>query len=195
MDDGTCPHCGGPNPMGAAQCQWCQAALPLPSPLDLSRTSGTDESPLEAEKDTGLSDFMMARIAVAVVVLIIGLALAVSLQTSTQSPGLTPLPINNGLNTVNVTQVVVRVPTDACGLSGITPGAFSVPAHTNYPFAWWLPRSGSVPCTVSNVTSDTPGFSVGNGNFPLTVTSSQTPLMFEVYCPASYNGVLTLTVD
>jgi hypothetical protein len=126
--------------------------------------------------------------------LILIVAIILSNPMPTPSSSFSSPPINSAPNTVDVTQVVVNVPTDACGLSGITPGAFSVPAYTLYPFYWWLPWSGSVPCTVSNVTSDTPGFSLAMGDFPLNVTSPQTPLFFDVNCPASYNGVLTLTV-
>jgi hypothetical protein len=194
VDDGICPHCGGPNPIGAAECQWCGAAIPGPPPLDFSRLPSANQPTPEPEEDTGPSGFTIARVVFAVIVAVIIVAIALTIPTSTPTSGFGSSPPNNPPNTVNVTQVVVNVPTNACGLSGITPGAFSVPAYTAYPFGWWLPWSGPVPCTVSNVTSDTPGFSVGNGNFPLTVTSAQTPLLFEVYCPASYSGVLTLTV-
>jgi hypothetical protein len=121
------------------------------------------------------------------------IAMGVSFSNQPSSSTSTTYPINSGPDTVNVTQVVVNVPTNACGLSGITPGAFSVPAYTEYPMGWWLPWSGSVPCSVSSVTSDTPGFNV-SGNFPLNVTSPQTALLFTISTPAEYNGVLTLTV-
>jgi hypothetical protein len=140
--------------------------------------------------------YTMVRIVVVVVMLILVGAVALTVPASTTSTsGFNSNPTPSAPNTVNVSGVVVNVPTDACGLQGITPGAFSVPAGTAYPFGWWLPwNGGSVPCTVSNVTSDTPGFSVGTDDFPLTVTSNQTPLLFEVFCPSSYDGVLTLTV-
>jgi len=130
---------------------------------------------------------------IAIVTMVAAFSLSASNSPSTST--ITTFPSGSqGPNTVNVTQVVVNVPTDACGLSGITPGAFSVPANTNYPMGWWLPWSGaSVPCYVSNVSSNTPGFYVW-GNFPLNVTSAETPLMFTIACPAAYNGVLTLTV-
>jgi hypothetical protein len=122
-------------------------------------------------------------------------AISISATNPSSTSTVTQFPSGNGgPDTVNVTEVVVNVPTDACGLSGITPGAFSVPAGTNYPIGWWLPWSGgSVPCSVSNVSSDTAGFSIW-GNFPLNVTSPGTPLMFTIACPAAYTGVLTLTV-
>ena len=197
MDAGNCPHCGGPNPVGASECQWCGSGLPLPSVprLDFSRTPVFEEplpEPEEEDDSRPLGSIIVRVIFVAIFLIIVGIGFSVSNQGSTSTT--TSYPVTSGPDTVNVTQVAVNVPTDACGLSGITPGAFSVPAYTMYPLAWWLPwAGGSLPCSVSSVTTDTPGFNV-TGNFPLSVTANQTPLMLNVETPAAYNGVLTLTV-
>jgi hypothetical protein len=146
-------------------------------------------------EDNGPDGMRVARIAIAIVVLIVVVAIVLSNSASPSDQGSNPTPITTAPITVNVTQVLVSVPTDACGLSGITPGAFSVSAYTPFPLGWWLPwSSGSLPCSVTNITTSTPGFGIGSGNFPLEVTSDQTPLVFTVNCPASYNGTLSLTV-
>jgi ribosomal protein L40E len=31
---GVCPHCGGPNPIGARICQWCKSGLTVPKSED-----------------------------------------------------------------------------------------------------------------------------------------------------------------
>jgi hypothetical protein len=156
--------------------------------------SALDE-PLPESEDSEGSGFSTLRIVFAVILLVFFLgAIAFSASNQPSSSTSTTYPINNGPDTVNVTQVVVNVPTNACNLKGITPGAFSVPAGTIYPMGWWLPwAGGALPCSVTSVISDTSGFSVAGG-FPVNVTSGQTLLLFTISTPASYSGVLTLTV-
>lgn len=193
------------------QCQWCTSAIvapPGPPPLDFTISHvARPEPPPDAEdsgedyvNDSGLSGYAIARIVVAVVSLVILVAAAAAIPSnSPTTSNYQQFPPSGGgpspTPTVNVSEVVVQVPDNACGLRGITPGAFSVTAGEEYPLVWWLPWSGgTVPCTVTNVVSDTPGFTVA-GNFPLNVTTDQTPLFMTIYTPGEYNGVLTLTVD
>jgi hypothetical protein len=130
-----------------------------------------------------------------VIALIITIAVITSPPTSTtstsswsSSPG-----GNGGPYSVNVNEVVVVAPATACGLNGTTYGSFSVPAYSRYSIDWSLPLGGaSFPCSVSGVSTDTPGFSV-TANLPLNVTSTETMLFLEVDTPAYFDGALTLT--
>lgn len=134
----------------------------------------------------------MAGIVIAVVA-IVGLALSTSsVQTSSTesgSPG-----SGSGSGPVNVTLVKVSSPDNACGLNGAVAGAFSTASYSTHTVFWWLPLNGTtVPCEVQNLTSSTPGFSLW-GNYPLNVTSDQTPLIVNIGTPAAYYGVLSITV-
>ena len=185
--------------MGAAECQWCGASLvvpPLPaseSPettayrsLDFSGppSSGGRSAPGITGPRIG------AIIAVAVVTVIL---LGIVIAALTFSPSSTTLPglPGSGGGSVDVTGVTVSSPDDACGLNGVTSPAFASP---NLPagIGWGLPANGaSYPCTVNNVTTDTPGFIV-YANLPLTVTAENTILIVDLQYPTSYHGSLHL---
>ncbi|MGI0131444.1 MAG: hypothetical protein ACREEC_15065 [Thermoplasmata archaeon] len=133
------------------------------------------------------------RIGVFVVALIIIVAAVVSTASMhlSSAPG---LPGGLEPDTVNVSAVRVSAPPTACGLSGITPGAFSVPGGTVYPFEWSLPISGPVPCSVASVSTNVSGFGIVRSNLPIDVTLSNQGafLQLQLSTPGAFNGVLYL---
>lgn len=189
MDSGTCPHCGGPNDLFAEACQWCGSALlPATPPVrEDTADSRLDVVPEEFEPPA-TSRFPYFRVAAVVVVLI--LILGVVIDSAQQPPSPISLPEGSGPNTVNVTSVLVWAPPTACGLNGITPGAFSVPAYTIHLLGWFPPILGPVPCYVSSVSTNSSGFSISS-NLPVDVTSSNEgeALLLTIETPASFEGI------
>ena len=127
-------------------------------------------------------------IIVFVVFVIILLVIVFSLSTSITPPS-TGSSLNiNGLN--------VQSPDNACGLNGDNAGTITLqpPPGGGIPFiSWGLPGpGGSVPCTVRNVSTNTPGFDLF-GSFPYTATSFPSVLVVSMIPPSSFNGVLNVT--
>lgn len=212
---GTCPQCGGPNAANANACQWCGADMPLPStsyppplifnhptaPVPAEREEmGEDEEAGSDDADDSLEDqgpfwtgARVARLIVAVIALIVVVA-TVAYTSSNSSTISTTTPGSPGGGPVDVSVIQVNSPDNACGLAGAVAGAFSVQSYATHPISWWLPVNGaSIPCRVTSVISDTPGFSLW-ANVPLNVTAAETPLMVSINTPATYVGVLTLTI-
>jgi len=198
MDPGTCPHCGGANPLLAVNCQWCGAALP-PRPVSTAETiefdvdDATDEQP--DEPDSLRNTRWGVRLAVLVVALILIAAVFYSgVANPPSNPGGTPLPNGTGApNAIQVIVVEVYSPDDACGLNGWNAGGFSGNGGMMDLMSWWLPGShGTLPCSVSSVSTNTSGFSL-TSNLPVSVTSGQAPLVVTAYSPPAFSGVLNLT--
>jgi hypothetical protein len=198
VDPGSCPHSGGPNPLAATQCQYCGGALlPLaPPPLDLSRTLPVDYPGLDSDlANPRTNPLLYARIFVLVVALLIFIRTSASIGQP-PAPAGTPVPEGNGPDTVFVTGARVSAPPSTCGMNGMTPGAFSVPADAMYPVGWSLPHSGPVPCSVESVSTNTSGCTLSS-NLPILVTSADDgePRLIEIYTPASFNGILYLNFE
>lgn len=198
---GICEHCGGPNPIGAEVCQWCGVPLPLPTaptapPLDVEPApEGIDAD--ESYFEQGPRRSILARVAALVVVVIVLLVLVATSNPPAQTVPNGPVCCGSEPESgpVNVSLIQVNSPDNACGVNGAVAGAFSTSAGATHPVVWWLPLHGaSVPCTVQSVVSNTRGFTL-SGDYPLTVTSDQTPLLINIYVPSSYNGILNLTVS
>jgi len=122
---------------------------------------------------------------VAIVVLVIVIILIVA-ALSFHPPSPPSLP---GTNAVTVTGMYAHSPDDACGLNGVNEPGFTANAFAWAPVGWVIPASESVslPCTVTNITTNTSGFEIA-AILPVTGTSQMTILSFAVFTPASYNG-------
>ena len=199
MDPGICPHCGGGNPYPAINCQWCGTALP-PRPLPTAASpefltdSEVPDAPYDEEAPVNVG--MYVRIAVVVIVLIILAAVVVSSPPQSSSVPGTPLPNGSGApNAIHVSIVLVTSPDNACGLNGWNAGGFSGNGGMMDVMSWWLPGThGSLPCSVTSVTTNTTGFSLSS-NLPIDATSGQVPLLLTAYAPGVFTGVLNLTFD
>lgn len=211
----ACPGCGGSNPTGATQCAWCGSDLPLststyPPPLifnhpgaslpvepeELPDAPASSDDDTSEERGTYWTGMRVVRLVLASVVLVV-LVAALVYNASNSAGGSSGSPGGAGSSggPVQVSVIQVNSPDDACGLAGAVAGEFVSPAFSFHPISWWLPLNGvQLPCTVSSVVSDTPGFSL-TANVPLTVSSAETPLMITLYTPATYSGVLTLTIQ
>jgi len=120
------------------------------------------------------------------------LALAPSSVTTTPAPG-TPLPSPGG--TINVTEVLVSSPDNACGLDGTTHSGFHASSIAGWTLTWYLPASGGLPCQVASVSSDTGGFTAFSYYLPMNVTSAGAPLVVNLFVPvgANWTGSLNIT--
>ena len=194
-----CQQCGHSNEPGATRCQWCGAPLPPPKahrllPISLER-DGFDESEPPSERtepDEPPSTRRWDRIGVVVVVVIVVVAAIAVYEWSNLAALIEHKPSQTS-TPVEVTFVEVSSPDNACGLQGAVAEGFSTPGYATHNVSWYVPiGSGGVPCSVQNVSSDTPGFSL-SANVPLHVTSLETPLIVEIRAPASYDGILSIT--
>jgi hypothetical protein len=188
VEPGTCGHCGGSNAGDVTICQWCGSALtPVPSIAPLS----TGYKPLTLPPPTGTRTSVppgaIAAVVIVVVLVIILVAVASSFPTTPS------LPNQSGSGRVVVTQVVVRSTDNACGLNGANQGGFSIGVYESEPLGWYIPSgSASVPCSVSAVSTNTPGFSV-EGSLPAQFNSSGNLLFVSVFCEVVYDGPLNIT--
>lgn len=97
--------------------------------------------------------------------------------------------------TVNITGLDVTSPDDACGLRGDDAGTIYLhPSGGTIPYILFgAPGpTGSVPCTVENVSTTTPGFTVF-GSFPETVTTFPGSVVVSFIPPESFSGVLNIS--
>ena len=138
----------------------------------------------------------MVRVIAFIVILVIIIAALVtqtSTQTSTPQSG---FPITTPGGSVNVTEIYVASPDDACGLNGTTHAGFNGTPTGGWTLTFLLPAAGSVPCTVQGVSSPTGGFTAFSYYLPMNVTSPGTPLEVNVFLPdGSYTGPLDLTFN
>lgn len=190
VSDLNCPKCGGPNPPGATVCQWCTSALSQPAPPPPT----LEYHPIELDAPERPSPFtpgVIAGLVALVIVVIIIVAVAASLQSaSAPSSG----------SGVQVTGLRVVSGDDACGLNGDDSGTYQSGGQVSSGYqgppiiTWGVPGpSGTVPCTVSSVSTNTPGFEL-SASLPQTVTSTPSVLVVSVLVePSSFHGVLNVT--
>ena len=96
---------------------------------------------------------------------------------------------------VDITGLSVTSPDNACGLNGDDSGTvqMNMPGGGMPTISWGLPGpSGSLPCTVSSASTNTPGF-VLIGSFPFTATSFPSVLIVSMETPSSFHGILNVT--
>jgi hypothetical protein len=162
-------------------------SIPFPS----EESAADDE---EEDESTGFAPWTYFRIGLAVFLIIILVATYIANNPSSSTIP-TPSSPSGPPGPVTVSVILVNSPDNACGLNGANAGGYNSPGFGGHSIFWWLPMSGAaLPCTVSSVTTSTPGFSVSS-TLPTTVSSDQTPIEVTVYAPAAYNGTLTLTFD
>jgi hypothetical protein len=126
-------------------------------------------------------------IALIFIVIIVIVVLVATISINVSAPHSGPSLDITGLN--------VRSPDNACGLNGDDAGTVNLsPPGGGIPFILWgLPGpGGSVPCTVQNVSTNTPGFALF-GSLPYTATSFPSVLAISMIPPASFSGVLNVT--
>lgn len=103
---------------------------------------------------------------------------------------------------IDVTGINFVSPDNACGLDGATDYGFNGTAGQSLEFTYQLynglPNNATTPCTIANITTTTPGFSVTGANTPLTIpagVNSTQVFSFQVNFPSNaYTGVLTLVI-
>jgi hypothetical protein len=103
---------------------------------------------------------------------------------------------------INVTEITYQSPDNACGLAGSDWDGFTANESQVIYIGFNLtgPMNSSTgntsACTISTVSTSTPGFSISGANVPLAIPkNSNETLEFNITCPnSSFSGVLTLTV-
>jgi hypothetical protein len=165
-------------------CQWCGSGLTAPpsTPPPPSPQVIIEQVPVERN----LSAYWGVRIIVFVVFLIVIIAIIASVTTSP--------PAASG-PAVNITGLNVNSPDNACGLNGDDSGTVTLnPPAGGIPYiAWGLPGPGGyVPCTVTSVSTNTPGFTLF-GSLPYTASSVPSVLIISMTTASSFQGVLNVT--
>jgi hypothetical protein len=104
-------------------------------------------------------------------------------------------------SSVVVTGINFSSPDDACGLDGATDSGFNDTTSDAIQFTYGLSGNssadgGTAACTIENITTTTPGFSVTGANTPLFIPANSTQdFTFTLNTPSSpYTGVLTLVI-
>jgi len=185
---GRCDRCGAPFAGGQARCDWCGSYLTALRPLPPAAIAPGGRSPYH---DAPLFGGHWRGSLVVVVCTVTVLAVVFVVVAELGPIGLSP-PV--GLDAVHVTEVVASSPDDACGLDGANSGPFTANGSSFHLLLWIVPAngSGSLPCTIENISTTTPGFSVA-ATVPVTVTLAMTVLSFDVYTPLVYSGPLAIT--
>jgi len=103
---------------------------------------------------------------------------------------------------IQVSGVNLVSPDNVCGLDGASGDGFDANTSDLVPFDYGISGAstatgGSLACTISTVTTTTPGFHVTNASVPLIVPANETvDLTFSLQCPTSdYSGNLTLVMS
>ena len=135
-------------------------------------------------------------IAIVTVLLVILFVVVAAASLSAPSAPSFPGPGPVGSLTIHITEIAVASSDDACGLNGYNssqPVPFTTTANSVFALFWSLPGpTGPLPCTVSTVSTDTPGFTV-NGFLPFNVTSPGTQFTVFLHTPSSYSGTFDVT--
>jgi hypothetical protein len=103
---------------------------------------------------------------------------------------------------IQVSAINVDSPDNVCGLDGASSEGFDANTTDVVGFDYSITGAnatawvGTLACTISTVTTSTPGFLVTNVSVPLIVPANETvDLTFSVQCPATdYSGNLTLVM-
>ncbi len=100
---------------------------------------------------------------------------------------------------IDVTGINFVSPDNACGLDGAVDYGFNGTAGQSMEFTYQLyndlPTNATMGCTIANITTTTPGFSVTGANTPLTIpagVNSTKLFSFQLNFPSdAYTGGLT----
>jgi hypothetical protein len=183
-------------------CQWCGASLPRPVVTPTEPLAPGPPPPLVFEPlpagpppPQGDRDQIAIGVALAAFVIVMVVAVLAFAPVSVTSGPSTSTPIPSPGGAINVTEVLVSSPDDACGLNGSTHSGFHATSVAGWTLTWYLPVSGAVPCQVATVSSDTGGFTAFSYYLPMNVTSPDTPLEVNLFVPvgANWTGALNLT--
>jgi hypothetical protein len=200
-----CPHCGAPNPTTATFCQYCGTVLPAlastplpsgaagappppPSPWG-APAYGTAPYPAPAPPPPRRRAIVWILVGFVVLILVIGV---ISFLAVPPSP-----PVN-----VVVTMIYFDSPDNACGLAGATDYGFNASTNQTVPFTYQISGAnnstgtGTLACTITDITTSTPGFSVTGATVPLMIAADATQLLsFNLSTPSDpYTGVLTFVI-
>jgi len=99
---------------------------------------------------------------------------------------------------INITAVNYSSSDNACGTAGTTgPGTSMSSGGTAQDTLVVTNLDFILSCTISTVSTPTPGFSVSGANVPLTIPAGgQESLSFTIHAPSgSFNGVLTIDIE
>jgi len=188
-----CPKCGGPNIPGRETCQWCSSPLPrLFTPAPITQEYRPLEPPPAVPAGPNVGGIIGIVVFAIVALVILGIVLTAS--TTVTPPSLGP-PGGGSPTIVDVSAVYALSLDDACGLNGANQAGFVTTSGETVTLQWDLPATGAghVPCTVSTVSTNSPGFSV-SASLPFTATASGTPLNVGVDVPQGYyDGILNVT--
>jgi len=187
--EGDCPKCGGPNPPSATVCQWCSSSLVgLPPPVVVQAPPKVVYvTPPEDDREDHQGRWIVVGVVVFIVlVVLIAAAYSSSPSSPASSGGTTIVWQLGGFHVVS--------PDNACGLNGDDSVSINYPGGVGNPVvSWTLPGpGGSIPCTVTNVTTNTSGFQL-SGNLPYTVTSDPGIISLSVNGPSDYPGIVNVT--
>jgi hypothetical protein len=201
MGAGNCPHCGGPNPFAATQCEWCGSALPLPSrpgpAATLSVEPGGGYRPIESPDPLSAHRTNFAPVAVGVIVVLMVIfviaLMASSVPSSSSPPG---FPTSPPVSSVVVTEIYAVSPDDVCGLNGSSEAGFSDPGGTVQGVLWTVVNTTgpNLPCTITSLSTNTSGFLVF-AQTPVTLDASDAQFSFELSTPSSFDGPLYIELN
>jgi hypothetical protein len=130
--------------------------------------------------------WLIGAVIVVVIILVLGLVAYVA----------TPPPA------INVTGINFDSPDNACGLNGASDYGFTGNASQSlelqYQIYNFLPDNATTGCTIANITTTTPGFTISGADTPLTIppgANSSEQFWFQINFPSSpYTGILTLVI-
>jgi len=196
----TCGQCGGPNPFGALNCQWCGATLPPPPltfpPSDAETPPSTPSPDASPSSRSGPGPSTIVRVIVVAVfaVILIGLLFSVpSITTPSSSPPSVPSPPSAP---VNVTSITIVSSDDVCGLNGTVEPGFSGNSDAFSGVTWQItaPPGG---CTISGISAETGGFIILTLDLPFTIPSGETgAFSISLELPeGGYNGPLIVAMN
>lgn len=191
-----CAHCGGANPDSAAFCQYCgnpltaSGAQPLPSltpppPPPSGPAPGQYGAPPPRRRRSAARTVLIIFVVLVVVLLVAGVV----------SYLLTPAPANIVIAGINF-----QSPDNACGFNGAyDPNYYNTTAGSSFSISYDVSGvnvtgGGTAACTITTVTTSTPGFSISGANVPLSIPVNSTQIFtFTVNPPGSaWTGTLTV---
>ncbi len=169
-------------------CQWCSSALPRPRAPTAPPVPSQGPLPTPVSIPAGRTS--SAALIGGIVLVAVRVVIAVAFVSVASNPPSTPPP---GAS-VDITGVHLVSLDTACGLNGDSSGTVTLHPPRGFPFIiWGVPGpSGSVPCTVQSVTTNTPGFE-RFASFPVNVTRAPGVLLVSMLPPPSFVGVLNVT--
>lgn len=196
-----CQRCGGPNPSGARNCQWCGSALPLPVAPPIPSGPNVDyvphisfEAPARDEEFNSRRLPNAVRLGLAILFVVIFVVVAATAATSQSSTSISPITSPPSPE-VNVVLVDVQSPDNACGLNGATEPGFSG-SGTSFTVVWTIygPVGG---CTLSDIAALTTGVTAEVPGLPIQIASEvnqSVNVTFELPS-GEYNGIIQVMVS